>query len=134
MAPSGKPEWDNAGSNSVPNVCLFICHLPILWRLQVWAQVEFGSVTLATTGADYPMLAGNLTSILVSGLVVLVTGLIAPQNYDWKSTHEITMVEQEETGAHTLYPSHITCSVCFHASPFPALCLHQATTVTTDYS
>lgn len=68
----------------------------------MWAQVQSGTVTLATTGKDYPMLAGNLTSILVSGFVVMVTGLIAPQNYDWKSTREITMVEQEETGAQTL--------------------------------
>ena len=56
-------------------------------------------MNLATTGQNYPMLAGNLTSILVSGFVVLVTGLIAPQNYDWKSSMAITMVEQEETGA-----------------------------------
>ena len=67
--------------------------------VQVWAKVEYGTINLDTTGGNYPMLAGNLTSIIISGVVVIITGLIAPQNYDWKSSMEITMVEEEETGA-----------------------------------
>ena len=45
------------------------------------------------------MLVGNLVAILASGLVCTVVSLIKPDNYDWKSTREITMVDDAETGA-----------------------------------
>ena len=45
------------------------------------------------------MLAGNLVSILLSGIVCITMSLIKPDNYDWKSTREIPMVEDAETGA-----------------------------------
>lgn len=44
------------------------------------------------------MLVGNLVAILASGLVCIVVSLIKPDNYDWKSTREITMVDDAETG------------------------------------
>ena len=44
------------------------------------------------------MLVGNLVAILASGLVCIVVSLIKPDSYDWKSTREITMVDDAETG------------------------------------
>ena len=47
---------------------------------------------------DYPMLLGNLVAILFSAFIVVVVSLIKPDNYDWKSTREIAMVDDSETG------------------------------------
>ena len=44
-------------------------------------------------------IAGNLCSILVSGFVCTVISLIKPDNFDWKATREITMIDPEDTGA-----------------------------------
>ena len=49
---------------------------------------------------DYPMLLGNLVAILFSALIVVVVSLIKPDNYDWKGTREIAMVDDSETGTH----------------------------------
>ena len=46
--------------------------------------------------------AGNLCSILVSGFVCTVISLIKPDNFDWKATREITMIDPEDTGARLL--------------------------------
>ena len=44
------------------------------------------------------MLVGNLVAILFSALIVVVVSLIRPDNYDWKSTREIAMIDDSETG------------------------------------
>ena len=44
------------------------------------------------------MLVGNLVAILASALVCVVVSLIKPDHYDWKSTREISMVDDAETG------------------------------------
>jgi hypothetical protein len=57
-------------------------------------------VTRDNLGGDYPMLAGNLTSIFSSGIICTIISLIKPQNYDWKSTREIPTVDDD--GTHSL--------------------------------
>lgn len=52
--------------------------------------------------------AGNLCSILVSGFVCTVISLIKPDNFDWKATREITMIDPEDTGAHLWLPRGLT--------------------------
>lgn len=63
----------------------------------VYAKVGYGAINLATTGKDYPMLAGNLVAILLSGFICITYSLIFPQNYDWKSMREIPNIEQDGT-------------------------------------
>ena len=65
----------------------------------MYAKVYKGTINLTTTGENYPMLAGNLTSILVSAFIVVVAGLLKPDSFTWKETRDITMVEVEDTGA-----------------------------------
>ncbi|KAK9148553.1 hypothetical protein Scep_007310 [Stephania cephalantha] len=43
------------------------------------------------------MLAGNLVSILVGGLVHAGRSILWPQIYDWEATKQITVVEKEKT-------------------------------------
>ncbi|XP_072961914.1 urea-proton symporter DUR3 isoform X1 [Typha angustifolia] len=57
-------------------------------------KIEYGRVNLDTTGRNAPMLAGNLVSILTGGFVHAVCSFMWPQNYDWETTKQITMVER----------------------------------------
>jgi hypothetical protein len=60
------------------------------------AYAESGEVTIATLGKDFPMLGGNLVSILSSGLLCFVVSIFVPQNYDFSLLkNAITVVEQD---------------------------------------
>ncbi|XP_057467127.1 urea-proton symporter DUR3 [Actinidia eriantha] len=72
------------------------CILGIITWLLV-ARVEYGRVNLDTTGRNAPMLAGNLVSILTGGAVHAVCSVLQPQNYEWDTTKQITMVEKEKS-------------------------------------
>ncbi|CAG8629731.1 8933_t:CDS:2, partial [Ambispora leptoticha] len=56
------------------------------------AQSLYGEVTLSSTGMNYPMLAGNLVSLISSGLVTTLWSLIAPDDFDFNITR--TKLEQ----------------------------------------
>ncbi|KAF2864876.1 urea active transporter [Massariosphaeria phaeospora] len=65
----------------------FICSL-IAWL--VTAQKEGGELTVATTGANIPMLAGNVVALLSPLVFVpVLTYAFGPQNYDWVSMKAI---------------------------------------------
>ncbi|KAK9985135.1 hypothetical protein SO802_034660 [Lithocarpus litseifolius] len=70
------------------------CVLGIITWLSV-ASIEYGRVNLDTTGRNAPMLAGNIVSILTGGAVHVVCSILWPQNYDWDTTKQITVVEKE---------------------------------------
>ncbi|KAL7187923.1 hypothetical protein ACSBR1_037879 [Camellia fascicularis] len=72
------------------------CILGIITWLSV-ASVEYGRVNLDTTGRNAPMLAGNLVSIITGGAIHAVCSFLWPQNYDWDTTKQITMVEKEKS-------------------------------------
>lgn len=65
----------------------------IVWL--VWAKVGYEEVTVDTTGKDFPMLAGNLTSILSSGIICVVISLIYPEETNWEETRAIPMLEDD---------------------------------------
>ncbi|KAI4327949.1 hypothetical protein L6164_020353 [Bauhinia variegata] len=71
------------------------CVLGIITWLSV-TKIEYGRVNLDTTGRNAPMLAGNLVSILTGGAVHAICSVLWPQNYDWSTTKQITMVEKEQ--------------------------------------
>ena len=54
-------------------------------------------INIDNLGGDYPMLAGNLTSICMSILICVIISLMGPQNYDWKTTREIPTVEEDDS-------------------------------------
>eukprot|EP00271_Cylindrocystis_brebissonii_P005317 TRINITY_DN17306_c0_g2_i1.p1 TRINITY_DN17306_c0_g2~~TRINITY_DN17306_c0_g2_i1.p1 ORF type:complete len:683 (-),score=119.61 TRINITY_DN17306_c0_g2_i1:97-2145(-) len=57
--------------------------------------VQYGRVDLTTTGKNAPVLAGNLVSILVGGAIHAFVSLLAPHDYNWSDTRNLTTVEQE---------------------------------------
>jgi|Transcript_7346 SSS family transporter len=62
------------------------------------AHGEFGEVSLASTGSNYPMLAGNLVAILSSGLICTVISLMNPDDYQFEETRAIKQVEEDKSG------------------------------------
>lgn len=72
----------------------------MLAGITVWltvTKVEYGRVTLDTTGRNAPMLAGNLVSILTGGAVHAIMSFMQPQNYDWVSSKNLTMVDADSS-------------------------------------
>ncbi|CAG8566307.1 14548_t:CDS:2 [Acaulospora colombiana] len=65
---------------SVIGVCAGI----VAWL--VTAKKLYGVITIDSTGANYPMLAGNLTSLMLSLIITLVWSTIAPDNFDFEVT------------------------------------------------
>lgn len=67
----------------------------------VTASSLYGEVTIASTGRDFSMLAGNVTAIGVGALVTVVGSLIWPEHYDFEGTrnlnaeHTITSITRE---------------------------------------
>ena len=56
----------------------------------------YGSVTVATTGANIPMLAGNLMSLLLPFFITVPISLCKPDNFFWEETKEkITFASDE---------------------------------------
>ena len=63
------------------------------------AQMMFGEVSLASTGANIPLLAGNVAAIIVGGAIAFLGSLVKPANFDFKAMRDdITLVD--EGGVH----------------------------------
>lgn len=52
-------------------------------RLITAAKLNDGVVTRVTTGQDYPMLAGNLVSLVFGALLCIVLSFVWPDDFDW---------------------------------------------------
>ncbi|KAF1873621.1 hypothetical protein Lal_00027659 [Lupinus albus] len=88
--------WRKANAIGAILGTIFGCVLGIITWLSV-TQIEYGRINLDTTGRNAPMLAGNLVSILTGGAVHAICSMLWPQNYDWSTTKQITVVEKEKT-------------------------------------
>ncbi|EXB75210.1 putative urea active transporter 1 [Morus notabilis] len=88
--------WRKANAVGAISGAISGCVLGIVTWLLV-AKIEYGHVNLNTTGRNAPMLAGNLVSILIGGAVHAVCSFLWPQNYDWSTTKQITVVEKEKS-------------------------------------
>jgi len=60
----------------------------IAW-LVTTSTLNGGAVNVITSGGDYEMLAGNLASIGVGGIIATVSSLVWPDDYDFVSTRAI---------------------------------------------
>ncbi|GJD05601.1 Urea-proton symporter DUR3 [Galdieria sulphuraria] len=71
----------------------------VLLAVMTWLSVAkglYGKVSVDSLGENYPMLAGNLVSICVSGIICSISAFISPQNFDWREMTQIQVVEKDE--------------------------------------
>ena len=61
----------------------------------ITASQLFGAVNLETTGANYPMLAGNLMSLLLPFFITVPISMWSPQSFDFEATKEIGLISDE---------------------------------------
>lgn len=85
--------WSKANANGA----IAGCCIGMVCGITTWLAYasSYGGVTLATTGKDFPMLAGNLVSILTGGAVHVVWSLIDPQNYNFEETKNIALIDDD---------------------------------------
>lgn len=55
----------------------------------VTAKQYYGTLTVATTGMEYPTLAGNLAAIMTGLIVSVCVSLAKPEAFDWETTRSI---------------------------------------------
>jgi len=69
----------------------------IAW-LVTTSTLNGGVVNVITSGGDYEMLAGNLASIGVGGIIATISSLIWPDDYDFESTRAINTPAAKSDG------------------------------------
>jgi len=62
----------------------------IAW-LVTTSLLNGGVINVTTSGGDYEMLAGNLASIGVGGIIAVVASLVWPEDFDFKSTRALNV-------------------------------------------
>ncbi|KAF9316706.1 hypothetical protein BG003_001673 [Podila horticola] len=67
----------------------------------VCAKLYSGEISLATTGTDQAMLAGNLGALLGGGFISVVLSLIKPDNYTFEATRSLKQVTDDTVGTPT---------------------------------
>jgi hypothetical protein len=66
----------------------------------VTAKKEGGTLTVATTGANNPMLAGNVAALLAPCIFIpILTYALGKENYDWVSMKEIKKADDHDISA-----------------------------------
>ncbi|KAI2632874.1 Sodium:solute symporter family-domain-containing protein [Xylaria nigripes] len=88
---SGQNKWAVALSPPIGLAFALIAWL-------VTASKECGSLDVACTGSNNPMLAGNVTALLSPVVLIPIFTLIfGKDNYDWKSMEEIRKVDESQS-------------------------------------
>ncbi|QDS77830.1 hypothetical protein FKW77_006194 [Venturia effusa] len=78
------------------------CIVGLIAGIAAWlaeAQVHFGELTVASTGASYPTLAGNMAALFTGLIVTVVVSYIKPDNFDWEATRAINVKSTPGTPA-----------------------------------
>lgn len=58
----------------------------------VTAKTYYGTLTVETTGLEYPTLAGNLAAIMTGLIVTYVVSIAKPAPFDWEVTRSINAI------------------------------------------
>ncbi|KAJ8605014.1 hypothetical protein CTAYLR_004552 [Chrysophaeum taylorii] len=89
--------WENASARGA----VFAAWGGMILALITWfvaASIAGGSISIATLGNNYVMLAANVVAICSSGCIHFVHSKLYPQNYDWKSMAEIQLLDNDRSG------------------------------------
>lgn len=81
--------WSKANKNGCIAGALGGFAAGITAWLVTTSTLNNSTINVTTSGGDYEMLAGNLASIGVGGIIAVVASLIWPDNYDFAGTRAI---------------------------------------------
>ncbi|KAJ7741924.1 solute symporter family transporter [Mycena maculata] len=65
----------------------------------VTARQYYGEITVATTGLEYPTLAGNLAAIMTGLILTGVVSWLKPDDFDWEVTRAINTSSDDSLAA-----------------------------------
>jgi len=83
----------NAFAANASPVIGFVCGF-ITWLVVAYGL--YGEITLTSTGANMPMLSGNLVSLLSPFFITVPISYMAPQDFDFASTKAIEIASDEQ--------------------------------------
>jgi Na+/proline symporter len=63
----------------------------------VTARQYYGEITVATTGLEYPTLAGNLAAIMTGLILSVAVSWLKPGDFDWEVTRAINTSQTDST-------------------------------------
>jgi SSS family transporter len=67
----------------------------LVFGVTIWlgsSYAFYGTVSVSTTSQNLPLLAGNVTSILVGGVVTLIGSMIKPDNFEFRLMKQKIMI------------------------------------------
>ncbi|KAJ7192584.1 solute symporter family transporter [Mycena pura] len=67
----------------------------------VTAKVHYGEITVATTGLEYPTLAGNLAAIMTGLILSAAVSWLKPDDFDWEVTRAINASQDDSVASNT---------------------------------
>ncbi|CAG8561758.1 14736_t:CDS:2 [Funneliformis caledonium] len=70
----------------------------------VTAKSLYQEITIKSTGENYPMLAGNLVSLITSGIIATVVSLFKPDNFDFEVTRtKLEILTDDEVNVNAIH-------------------------------
>ncbi|ETW75302.1 urea transporter [Heterobasidion irregulare TC 32-1] len=87
--------WSKANKwGCIGGAVVGFCAGIIAW-LVTTSTLNGGTINVTTSGGDYEMLAGNLASIGVGGIIATATSYIWPENFDFEATRALNAPSAE---------------------------------------
>jgi len=68
----------------------------IAWLITT-AKLNNNVINVVTSGGDYEMLAGNIASFIIGGLIAFITSVVWPEDFDWSITRKLNAPKHSKT-------------------------------------
>jgi len=77
----------------------------IAWLITT-AKLNNNVINVVTSGGDYEMLAGNIASFIIGGLIAFIASVVWPEDFDWSITRKLNAPVHSKTASSSSYEVH----------------------------